>query len=134
MDAWLRYPRFHRFKPFVSDGDIILKGWKLPSCIPLPLNLEELDRARYYTHPGKPNDEGERLVADSLIQDSIGQEWAQIYRDGDEPQVTYYTVAVSDVARLIILHLHGGVYMDPDMLLLREVRPLLLASRGFAER
>jgi hypothetical protein len=29
MDAWLRYPRFHHFKPFVSDGDSILKGWKL---------------------------------------------------------------------------------------------------------
>jgi hypothetical protein len=134
MEAWLRYPRFQRFNLLVSRGDIILKEWKLPSRVPLPPHLDELDRARYYTHSGKPNAKGERLVADSIIRDSTNQEWVQIYKDGDEPQLTYYTVAVSDMARLIILHLHGGVYMDPDMLLLRDLRPLLLASRGFAER
>jgi hypothetical protein len=134
LDAWLHYPRFQRFMPLVARGDIILKEWKLPPRVPLPAHVDELDRARYYTQPGKANARGERLVADSIIRDSTGQEWVQIYKDGDEPQLTYYIVAVSDAARLIILHLHGGVYMDPDMLLLRDLRPLLLGSQGFAER
>ncbi len=111
-----------------------MKEWKLPSRVPLPAFLDDLDRARYYSQPGKANAKGERLVADSIIRDSTGREWVQIYQDGDEPQLPYYIVAVSDAARLIILHLYGGVYMDPDMLLLRDLRPLLLYSKGFAER
>jgi len=134
MDAWLRHPRFKRFAPLISRGDIILKEWKLPSRVPLPAELDELDQARYYTHPGRPNAKGERLVADSIIRDSSGQDWVQIYKEGDEPQLIDHTVGVSDAARLIILHLHGGVYMDPDMLLLRDLRPLLLNRQGFAER
>jgi hypothetical protein len=85
MDAWLRYPRFQRFMPLVIRGDIILREWKLPSRVPLPTHLDELDRSRYYTHPGTPTALGERLVADSIVRDSTGQEWVQIYRDGDEP-------------------------------------------------
>jgi len=85
MDAWLRYPRFQRFMPLVFCGDIILKEWKLPPRVPLPPNLDELDSARYYTHHGTPTAPGERLVADSIVRDSTGQEWVQIYRDGDEP-------------------------------------------------
>ena len=51
-------------------------------------------------------------------------------------QLRHFTVASSDAARLIILHLYGGVYLDFDMLLLRDLRPLLLASLShpFAER
>lgn len=134
MNAWHTSPDFQRFMPLVARGDIILKVWKLPSRVPLPPNLDEVDKARFYTSPGTPNAQGEQYVADAIIRDSNGQEWIEIYTDGDEPQITYYTVAVSDAARLIILHLHGGVYMDPDMLILRDLRPLLLGSQGFAER
>lgn len=40
--------------------------------------------------------------------------------------------AVSDLARLLILHHHGGIYSDLDALFLRDLRPLL-ALAGEAE-
>jgi hypothetical protein len=132
MEKWVTDPRFQRFLPLVERGDIILKKWCLPARVPLSKSIDPLDKARYYHTPKKLNAEGEMLVADAVIRDASGQEWLQLYQDGT--QLTYFTVGVSDAARLIILHLHGGVYLDFDMLLLRDLRPLILPGRGFAER
>jgi hypothetical protein len=132
MENWLKDPHFQRFVPFVERGDIVLKEWKLPARVPLPKVRDELDTAWYFQHPGRPNANGEVLVADSVFSDANRQEWLQIYES--TTQLTYFTVAVSDAARLIILHLHRGIYLDMDIILLRDLRLLALADRGFAER
>ncbi|KAF4624364.1 hypothetical protein G7Y89_g13807 [Cudoniella acicularis] len=136
LQTWRSSPKFRKFMPFLDTGDIALKEWSLPSRVPLPefKDLDPLDRARFYTSPNKPNSKGETIVADSIIRDSSGKDWLQIYPPNAPPQIITFTVAVSDAARLIILHLHGGVYLDVDMILLRDLRPLLLPSLPFAER
>ncbi|KFY42769.1 hypothetical protein V494_02256 [Pseudogymnoascus sp. VKM F-4513 (FW-928)] len=134
LTDWLEHPSFAKFLSFIETGEIALKEWRLPSRVPISPNIDPLDRARYYAQPGRPNSEGEVFVADSIIRDSLGQEYIQFYEPGGQTQLTFYTVACSDAARLIILHLHGGVYLDIDMLLLRDMRPLLLPGRAFSER
>ncbi|KFY98798.1 hypothetical protein V498_01226 [Pseudogymnoascus sp. VKM F-4517 (FW-2822)] len=134
LTDWINHPNFAKFLPFVDTGVIALKEWRLPSSVPISPTVDSLDRARYYSQPGQPNSQGEVFVADSIIRDSSGQEHIQFYKPGDQTQLTFYTVASSDAARLIILHLHGGIYLDIDMLLLRDMRPLLLPGRAFSER
>ena len=134
LTSWVKHPSFAKFLPFVETGEITLKEWNLPSRIPISPTIDPLDRARYYAQPGQPNSQGEVFVSDSIIRDASGQEYIQLYKPGDQTQLTFYTVASSDAARLIILHLHGGVYLDIDMLLLRDMRPLLLPGRAFSER
>lgn len=118
-------PLFQRFRPLLDEGYITLKEWKVPNRIPLPrlskaLNLNSLYR------PSSPSANGEVAVADGVIQDASGTLWLL-------PQSLYKYVAtptqVSDLVRFLVLHLHGGVYLDMDVLLLRDLRPLLLPSR-----
>ncbi|OBT73868.1 hypothetical protein VF21_06672 [Pseudogymnoascus sp. 05NY08] len=134
LTNWIKHPSFAKFLSFIETGEIELKEWRLPSRVPISPTIDPLDRARYYAQPGKPNSQGEVFVADSIVRDAAGQEYIQFYKPGDQTQLTFYTVASSDAARLIILHLHGGVYLDIDMLLLRDMRPLLLPGRPFSER
>jgi hypothetical protein len=134
VQKWMDHNRFQRFMPLVDNGAIVIKEWKLPARVPLPKTRDKLDRARYYTHPRPPNAEGESLVADAIVRDASGQEYLKLYDSIAGVQLPYFTVAVSDAARLIILHLHGGVYMDMDIILLRDMRPLVLPGHGFAER
>ncbi|EAT79494.2 hypothetical protein SNOG_13167 [Parastagonospora nodorum SN15] len=50
-------------------------------------------------------------------------------------QMTFLPVAVSDAVRFIVLHIYGGAYFDMDVLMLRDMRPLLLPKdHAFAER
>lgn len=134
LTNWVKHPSFAKFLPLIETGEITLKEWRLPSRVPISPIIDPLDVARYYAQPGQPNSLGEVFVADSIIRDASGQEYIQFYEPGDQTQLTFYTVASSDAARLIILHLHGGVYLDIDMLLLRDMRPLLLPGRAFSER
>ncbi|KFY44856.1 hypothetical protein V495_03236 [Pseudogymnoascus sp. VKM F-4514 (FW-929)] len=134
LKNWMEHPSFAKFLPFIKTGEIALKEWRLPSRVPVSPDIDSLDKARYYAQPGQPNYKGEVFVADSIIRDAEGQEYIQFYEPGDQTQLTFYTVASSDAARLIILHLHGGVYLDIDILLLRDMRPLLLPGRPFSER
>ena len=137
LAAWTSNERFQLlFQPLLSSGSIILKPWTLPSRVPLPPleDQDELDIARNYASPGKPIANGEVKIADSVIRDATGQLWLELYPPSQSHQIKYFTVAASDAARLIILHLYGGVYTDVDMLLLRDLRPLLLPQLGFAER
>ncbi|KFY85945.1 hypothetical protein V500_08006 [Pseudogymnoascus sp. VKM F-4518 (FW-2643)] len=134
LTNWVKHPSFAKFLPFIETGEIALKEWSLPSRVPIFPTIDPLDRARYYAQPSSPNFQGDVFVADSIIRDASGQEYIQFYKPGDQTQLTFYTVASSDAARLIILHLHGGVYLDIDMLLLRDMRPLLLPGRAFSER
>ena len=74
---------------------------------------------------------GETSVGDGLVIRHDGSEWIVL----TERQMTFLPVAVSDAVRFIVLHLHGGVYLDMDILLLRDLRPLVLPpDHSFAER
>ncbi|KAL2069477.1 hypothetical protein VTL71DRAFT_14156 [Oculimacula yallundae] len=123
-------PLFEKFLPFVARGDIVLKTWKFPSRIPLPKG-DNTDGVGYYKNPGKPNSKNETLVADGLIRDANNQEWLVL----TEKQMTFLPVAVSDAVRFVVLHLYGGAYFDMDVIMLRDMRPLLIGDEhSFAER
>lgn len=122
---------FARFLPLVERGDIVLKAWKFPSRIPLPKAEDNTDGIGYYNPPGKPNSKGERAVADGIVEDKDGQQWLVL----TPKQMTFLPVAVSDAVRFVVLHIHGGAYFDMDVLMLRDMRPLLLPKEhSFAER
>ncbi|KAL2353459.1 hypothetical protein BJ546DRAFT_824006, partial [Cryomyces antarcticus] len=64
-------------------------------------------------------------------EDTNGQQWLVL----TPKQMTFLPVAVSDAMRFVVLHVHGGAYFDMDVLMLRDMRPLLLPrDRSFAER
>jgi hypothetical protein len=122
---------FARFLPLVERGDIILKNWEFPTRIPLPADMDHTDGFGYYTNPGKPNAQGESQIADGIIADKDGQQWLTL----TPKQMTFFPQAISDAVRFVILHQYGGVYMDMDVLMLRDFRPLLLPKEhSFAER
>lgn len=131
-DMLHRDPLFVKFFPFLERGDIQLRAWNFPSRIPLPAG-DNTDGVGYYKNPGRPNAAGERVVADNLVRDESGQEWLAL----TDKQKTFLPVAVSDAVRFVVLHLHGGAYFDMDVLMLRDLRPLLLDidhGHAFAER
>lgn len=124
-------PLFARFLPFVERGDIRVMSWNFPNRMPLPKDFDNTDGYGYYKTRGAPNSKGEVAVADGIIEDSNGQQWATL----TPKQMTFFPQAISDAVRFVILHLHGGVYMDMDVLMLRDMRPLLLPKvHDFAER
>ena len=124
-------PLFVRFLPFVERGDIKVLAWNFPSKIPLPKGLDHTDGIGYYQTPSKPNLRGETTVADGIIQDAAGQQWLTL----TPKQMTFLPQAISDAVRFVILHQHGGLYLDMDVLMLRDMRPLLLPRKhSFAER
>ena len=123
-------PLFEKFLPFVERGDIVLKTWKFPSRIPLPKG-DNTDGVGYYKTPGKPNSKNETMVGDGLIRDANNQEWLVL----TEKQMTFLPVAVSDAVRFVVLHIYGGAYFDMDVVMLRDMRPLLIGDEhSFAER
>jgi len=134
LSKWFLDQRFRRFMPLIETGDIVVKEWILPARLPLPPRntFDEFDQARYYRNPGRTNSKGERLVADSVVQDASGQEWLQFY--DDENQISYYDKAISDVARITIVHMYGGIYLDSGTILLRDIRPFLLSNISFIEK
>ncbi|KAF1976898.1 hypothetical protein BU23DRAFT_14772 [Bimuria novae-zelandiae CBS 107.79] len=122
---------FARFLPFVERGDVLLKAWKFPSRIPLPKDENNKNGYGYYSTPGKPNSKGEKAVAENIVEDKDGQQWLVL----TPKQMTFLPVAVSDAVRFVVLHIHGGAYFDMDVLMLRDMRPLLLPKEhAFAER
>jgi hypothetical protein len=122
---------FARFLPLVERGDIRLMSWHFPSRIPLPKSEDNTDGRGYYKTPGKPDAKGEFAVAENIIEDKTGQQWLVL----TPKQMTFLPVAVSDAVRFVVLHVHGGAYFDMDVLMLRDMRPLLLPSEhAFAER
>ncbi|KAI9691137.1 MAG: hypothetical protein M1822_008757 [Bathelium mastoideum] len=130
-DMLHRDPLFVRFLPLVERGDITLKAWKFPSRIPLPKQEDNTDGVGYYKSPGKSNAKGEFAVAENIVEDAIGQQWLVL----TPKQMTFLPVAVSDAVRFVVLHIHGGCYFDMDVLMLRDMRPLLLPrEHSFAER
>lgn len=122
---------FARFLPLVERGDIVLKAWNFPKRIPLPTDTEKRNGYGYYSTPGRPNSKGEKVVAENIVEDKSGQQWLVL----TPKQMTFLPVAVSDAVRFVVLHIHGGAYFDMDVLMLRDMRPLLLPKEhAFAER
>lgn len=137
VEDMMKDPGFQRFLPLVARGDITLKAWKFPSRIPLPKGSIEQDPLykSYLSSRGaideKINAKGEAYIGDGLMVQKDGSEWIVL----TERQMTFLPVAVSDAVRFVVLHLYGGVYLDMDILLLRDMRPLLLTpDHNFAER
>ncbi|KAI9884081.1 MAG: hypothetical protein M1823_004130 [Watsoniomyces obsoletus] len=136
QDMLQRDPLFARFLPLVERGDILVKEWRFPSRIPLPRGLDDVERAPAKNpHGGPGHVEGETVVADGVVEDGEGQRWLII----PPKQMTFLPVAVSDAVRFVVLHLHGGLYLDMDVLMIRDMRPLLLpdpvtGQHSFAER
>jgi hypothetical protein len=122
---------FARFLPLVDRGDILVKAWKFPKRIPMPKDEDAKTGFGYWSKPGVPNALGEKAVADNIIEDTDGQQWLVL----TPKQMTFLPVAVSDAVRFIVLHIYGGAYYDMDVLMLRDMRPLLLPKEhAFAER
>lgn len=124
-------PLFARFLPFVERGDIKVMTWKFPKRMPLPKQFDNTDGVGYYKTRRSPNAKGEVAVADGLIEDASGQQWVTL----SDKQMTFFPQAISDAVRFVILHQYGGIYMDMDVLMLRDMRPLLIPQKhDFAER
>ena len=115
-------PAFGLFSPLIARGDIVLKGWKFPTEIPIPIEPGRSDRIGFYARPIQTKRDGFLKVADEVVQDPDGQLWLQ-YNKRFRPFLNDY---MSDTARFTILHLHGGLWCDIDILLLRDLRPLVL--------
>ena len=128
-------PKFVLFHPLIKRGDIVLKKWNYPDRVPIPTEAAISDSARYYQTPGNADENGTSAVADNIVEDVNGQRWLTFSPKYKPFKLDY----ISDVARFVILHLHGGVWCDIDVLLLRDLRPLLLpdptsGQHAFAEQ
>lgn len=129
-DMLTKDPSFARFLPFVKRGDIRIMSWNFPSRIPLPKDAFP-ESLGYYKSRGQPDYQSQVNVADGIVKDSNGQQWAVL----TSKQMSTLPQSISDAVRFVILHLHGGVYMDMDVIMLRDMRPLLLPKfHNFAER
>ncbi|KAL9098783.1 MAG: hypothetical protein Q9163_005619 [Psora crenata] len=117
-----RDPLFQRFHALLDNEYIVLKKWTFPQRIPLPRASHAIDTSHLYK-PSYQNANGEVAVADGVIQDVSGMLW--LVPDTIHKAVSTPT-QMSDFVRFFVLHLHGGVYLDMDVLLLRDLRPLLL--------
>jgi hypothetical protein len=130
----MKDPGFVRFLPLVERGDITLKAWKFPSRIPLPKgSIKEDPLYAHYTSGKLAIDDSkeETYIGDGVVVQRDGSEWLVL----TERQMTFLPVAVSDAVRFVVLHLYGGLYLDMDVVLLRDMRPLLLTpDHNFAER
>lgn len=127
-------PIFQRFRPLVARGDIVLKSWTFPDRVPLARETAEIASTPELRR-SMVTENGEIVLANGIIQDTNGQQWLNL----KSPHASLAPVQVSDAVRFIVLHLHGGVYCDMDVLLLRDMRPLLLPDptsgpRAFAEQ
>lgn len=133
-------PIFARFLPLVRRGDITLKSWSFPSRIPIPKNtIFANDNSNnntittdnlYITPHPSPTNPNETFIAPNLLLDANNETYLIL-----PPTLsTLPPVQISDAVRFITLHLHGGLYLDLDVLLLRDMRPVLLPHHPFAEQ
>lgn len=128
-------PIFRRFRPLVARGDVVLKSWTFPDRVPLARESLEIASSTPDLRPSMVTEDGETVLANGIVQDADGQQWLNL----KSSHGSLAPVQVSDAVRFIVLHLHGGVYCDMDVLLLRDMRPLLLPDptsgpRAFAEQ
>lgn len=125
-------PLFARFLPLVKRGDILVRAWHFPQRIPIP-HLSEDDPSESAMKKLVANEAlgKDTMISPNIVQDAYKQRWITL----SSKQMTFLPVAVSDAVRFVVLHLHGGIYFDMDILMLRDMRPLVLpTNHSFAER
>jgi hypothetical protein len=125
-------PLFARFIPLVERGDIVVKAWHFPHRIPIP-SLKEDDPNWSGRKQLKANKAAgrETQIAPNIVEDHTGQRFLTL----SSKQMSFLPVAVSDAVRFVVLHMFGGIYFDMDVLMLRDMRPIVLPSNhSFAER
>lgn len=127
-------PIFQRFRPLITHGDIVLKSWIFPDRV-LLAHESAGNASLPAVASSMVTEDGEIVLSDGIVQDVDGQQWLKL----KSPHASLAPVQVSDAVRFIVLHLHGGVYCDMDVLLLRDMRPFLLPDptsgpRAFAEQ
>jgi hypothetical protein len=126
----LTHPRVRQFLPLLANDTIVFKTWTIPQRIALPSGIDHKDGK------GFCNQTPERLghvqmIGDKVYEDKSGQVWLDFFIHQGIPSSP---VTLSDIFRFTTLHQHGGVYLDMDVLLLRDLRPLLMPQQAFAER
>ena len=126
-------PRTQQFSALLQQGILNFKPWSMPDTISLPDGLDHTDGYGYVDNDdrrGKYVDS--EVIADAIQRDPSGKVFMRtdIWGIASEKDVP----ARSDTFRFLILHAYGGVYLDMDMLLLRDMNPLLASNLPFAER
>ena len=113
---------FQRFWGLLEEGYISLKTWKIPQRVPLP-RLNHTISTQIAVSRQQTNGMAAAEVTDGIVEDASGDSWFI-----PDPLYKVYSTPtqISDFVRFVVLHLHGGVYLDMDVLLLRDLRPLLL--------
>ncbi|CAG8569847.1 12164_t:CDS:1 [Racocetra fulgida] len=59
---------------------------------------------------------------------------SDVYAGWQEPDYFLKSVKLSDLVRFVVLHKYGGIYIDSDVLLVRDMRPLYYANFEFSYR
>ncbi|KAF1996639.1 hypothetical protein P154DRAFT_565945 [Amniculicola lignicola CBS 123094] len=122
-----------RWKAVFSKGYVTLRPWSLPQRVQVPNGLDHSDG---YGFVDNINRRGRyvdsEVIADSVIRDPSGQDWLVL--DTWVTRLDFSPVSASDIFRFVVLHIYGGLYLDVDILLLRDLRPLLMSGRSFALR
>lgn len=115
---------FERFRPLVERGDITVKAWKYPNRVPIPTMKEEEESE------SNDFDQEEKLISKGIVQDADGQKWLVF----DSSNLALSPVVVSDAVRFVVLHQYGGLYTDMDVLLRRDMRPMIVPDPATGER
>ena len=125
---------FARFLPLVYRRDIVLKAWKFPDRISIP-DISDPDMTGSKT----PNRTiRTRIATSNDIQATRNHN--NLYESHeselilDPTSADFTAVQISDAVRFFVLHHYGGIYLDMDVLLLRDMRPLVLSNHAFAEQ
>ncbi|CAG8837754.1 23455_t:CDS:1, partial [Cetraspora pellucida] len=58
--------------------------------------------------------------------------FSDVYAGWQEPEYSNRYVKISDMFRFVVLHNYGGIYLDSDVILVRDMRPLYYANFEFA--
>ena len=117
---------FQRFHGLVDEGYIVLKKWNVPTRIALADSKTIRD---IYTTKESPKGRIKSLFGD-YPRDEQEERWltlAPTYKSVSTP------TQISDLVRFVVLHQYGGVYLDMDVLLLRDLRPLLLPNSASSD-
>lgn len=126
-------PRVQQFRTLMDKGIISFKAWSMPTTISLPDGMDHTDGYGFVDNADRRGAfQDSEVIADSVQRDPSGKVFMRtdIWGIASEKDVP----ARSDIFRFIILHEYGGLYLDMDMLLLRDMHPLLLSGQPFAER
>lgn len=136
IEEVLAHPLAVQFAPLLESGHLVFQPWTLPDRIPLPSGLDNSDGMGFLNNAERRSAYGFPdcdIIDDAVMRDPrTGEEF--LVTNAWAKSVNPSLVSISDIVRFVVLHLHGGMYLDIDMLLLKDMRPLLISHVDFAER